>query len=67
VPLVVLALMPLGRPFRWAYLSFTYLIPLTPMTLLWDGIVSMLRIYSPKQMQTMTADLQASDYAWEIG
>lgn len=67
VPLVVLALMPLARPFRWAYLAFTYLIPLTPLIVLWDGIVSMLRIYSPKQMQKLTADLQASDYAWEIG
>jgi len=46
VPLAVLALMPLARPFRWAYLVFTYLIPLLPLIVLWDGIVSMLRIYA---------------------
>ncbi len=67
VPLVVLALMPLARPFRWTYLVFTYLIPLIPLIVLWDGIVSMLRIYSPQQMQQLTADLQAPNYVWEIG
>ena len=67
VPLAVLALMPLARPLRWAYLLFTYLVPLTPLIVLWDGIVSMLRIYSPKDMQNLTANLQAPDYFWELG
>jgi len=67
VPLAVLALMPFARPFRWAHLLFTYLIPLTPLIVLWDGIVSMLRIYSPEQMQKLTEDLRAPDYFWEFG
>jgi hypothetical protein len=67
VPLAVLALMPFARPLRWAYLLFTYLIPLMPLIVLWDGVVSMLRVYSPEQMQDLTHDLQALDYAWEIG
>ena len=67
VPGSVLILMPLARPFRWAYLLFTYLIPMMPLILFWDGIVSMLRIYSPDQMKEMTKDMQAPDYAWEIG
>ena len=67
VPLAVLALMPFARPFRWAHLVFTYLIPLVPLILLWDGMVSILRIYSPEQMKKLTEDLQAPDYAWEIG
>jgi hypothetical protein len=67
VPVAVLALMPLARPFRWAYFVFTYLVPLTPLMVLWDGIVSMLRIYSPEQMQKLTEDLQAPDYVWELG
>src|ERR1700741_933333 len=33
----------------------------------WDGMVSMLRIYSPDQMRQLTADLQAPDYPWELG
>jgi hypothetical protein len=67
VPAAVLVMMPFARPFRWAWLVFTYLIPLIPLIVFWDGIVSMLRIYSPEQMRKMTEDLQAPDYAWEIG
>ena len=67
VPLAVLALMPLARPLRWAHLLFTYLVPLLPFLMLWDGMVSMLRIYSPEQMRQLTADLQAPDYHWELG
>jgi len=67
VPFGVLLLMPFARPFRWGYLVFTYLIPLVPLILLWDVIVSFLRLYSPEQMKKFTEDLQAPDYVWEIG
>ena len=67
VPLAVLILMPFARPFRWGYLLVTYVVPLTPLIILWDGIVSMLRIYSTEQMQKLTADFQAPDYSWEFG
>jgi len=67
VPLNVLAMMPFARPFRWPYLVFTYLIPLLPLIVFWDGIVSMLRIYSPEQMRGLTESLQAADYVWETG
>jgi hypothetical protein len=67
VPLAVLALMPLARPFRWAYFVFTYLIPLLPFLVWWDGMVSLARIYSPEQLKQLTADMQAPGYVWEIG
>jgi hypothetical protein len=67
VPVAVLMLMPLARPFRLAYLVFTYLIPLMPLIVFWDGIASMLRIYSPEEMKDLTHGLQAPDYAWEVG
>lgn len=67
VPLAVMAVMPFARPLRWTHLLFTYLLPLTPFIVLWDGLVSMLRIYSPEQLRELTADLQAPDYVWEIG
>ena len=67
VPVNVLALMPFARPFRWSYLLFTYLIPVMPFIMLWDGIISMLRIYSPEQMKDMIEGLQRDDYSWEIG
>lgn len=67
VPVAVLALIPFARPFRWAYLLFTYLIPVLPLIVLWDGMVSLLRVYSLEHMQEFTNDLRAPDYAWEIG
>lgn len=67
VPLAALLLMPFARPLRLGYLVFTYLIPLMPFILLWDGMVSLLRMYSPEQMNKLTEDLQAPDYVWEIG
>jgi hypothetical protein len=67
VPLAVLVLMPFARPFRWAYWVLTYLLPIIPVIVFWDGLVSKLRVYSPKQLQKLTASLEAPDYAWEIG
>jgi hypothetical protein len=67
VPVAVLLLMPFARPFRWTYALFTYLIPLTPLIVLWDGMVSLLRVYSPEQMKELTAEFEAPDYAWELG
>ena len=66
-PIVLLALMPFVRPFRWSFLVFTYLIPVIPLSLLWDVIVSFLRVYSVEDIQKMTEDLRAPDYAWEVG
>lgn len=67
VPIAVLLLMPAARPFRWAYLAFTYLIPVLPLIMLWDGMVSLRRIYSPEEMRELIDGLSAPDYAWDIG
>lgn len=67
IPLFVVLLVPLIRPFRlWTWV-LTYLVPVLPAAILWDGFVSHLRTYTPDELRQMTADLQAPDYAWEIG
>jgi hypothetical protein len=67
VPLNVLFLTPFIRPFRWQVLPFIYLLPLIPLYVLWDGIVSILRIYSAKELRQMVACLDNSDsFDWEI-
>ncbi|MCV6605820.1 MAG: hypothetical protein OIF34_10980 [Porticoccaceae bacterium] len=59
---------PFARPFRWSRLLFTYLIPLLPLTGTFDGIVSCLRTYNPKELQQMIDSLDGSDsYHWEVG
>jgi hypothetical protein len=54
------------RPFRWDRLLWTYVIPLVPLTCLWDGIVSQLRAYTPEELEALGA---AADPAarWRAG
>ncbi len=67
VPVNVFLLMPFARPFRWSYLLFTYLIPVIPLMILFDGLVSNHRVYSDAEMRELIDDLQAPGYGWEIG
>ena len=66
-PLMVLLTAPLIRPFRWSRLLFTYLIPLVPLTCLWDGFVSMLRAYTPEELEDLAASHGDVGYAWGAG
>ncbi len=56
-----------ARPFRWSRFVFTYLVPLIPAVLLFDGIVSCLRTYRPAELRQMTQRLGAANYHWEAG
>lgn len=58
---------PFIRPFRWSRLLFTYVIPLVPLFLIWDGIVSCFRVYSPHEMRKLVEGIPGADYEWEIG
>ena len=58
---------PLIRPFRWSRLLWTYLVPIIPVALLFDGVVSCLRTYRPHELREMVEKLSASKYRWEIG
>jgi hypothetical protein len=66
VPLAVWVLTPAVRPFRWSRLFWTYLVPVIPLAILWDGVVSCLRIYTPDEMLAMAQDV-GGDYQWEAG
>jgi hypothetical protein len=68
VPLNVLLLTPFIRPVRWHVLPFIYLLPLIPLYILWDGVASILRTYSAKELRTLVASLQNTErFTWEIG
>lgn len=55
------------RPVRPARLLFTFLLPVIPLTLWVDGLLSCLRSYSLEDMRELTAGLAAPDYAWDLG
>ncbi|MDQ2772309.1 MAG: class I SAM-dependent methyltransferase [Bacteroidota bacterium] len=66
--LAQLLLTPLFRPFRLSRLVFTYLLPVIPLCTVWDGTVSVLRMYSPAELLALA---QAADpagaFAWQAG
>jgi hypothetical protein len=58
---------PRIRPFRWSRLLWTYLIPVIPLVLIFDGVVSCLRTYRPQELREIVGTLTACQYKWEIG
>jgi hypothetical protein len=68
LPLAQLLLTPFFRPFRLSRLVFTYLLPLIPLTTIWDGVVSIFRMYPPGTLLTLAhrAD-PAGRYRWQAG
>ena len=65
-PLFVLLFTPFVRPFRILRLVFTYLIPLIPLFVFWDGIVSVLRTYTVTEMLEMaSAADEQQRYEWK--
>lgn len=66
-PISVLLTTPFIRPFKIGRIIFTYLIPIVPLFVLWDGIVSSLRTYSVKEMEALVSNLQGKEtFDWEI-
>ena len=64
-PLRVLIATPFIRPFRWSRLFWTYLILAMPIVLLFDSVVSVLRVYSVEELRGLTVGLNG--YQWDIG
>jgi hypothetical protein len=58
---------PLVRPMTWQQLVFTYLVPVIPLFIAWDGAVSNARTYTVGDMEELVAPLRADGYRWEIG
>ena len=67
-PFLALAFTPFIRPLRWSRLFWTYLVPVVPFIILFDGIVSCLRTYTPAELETLSAEASlGTQYKWEIG
>ena len=58
---------PFIKPRTWWRFLWTYLIPLVPLATCWDGVISLLRVYSVQELQALTASLPDNNYTWEIG
>jgi hypothetical protein len=67
MPLAGLLTAPFARPLRISRLFWTYIIPVIPFVLFFDGVVSCLRAYSQKELSLLAAQVKAENYVWEIG
>ncbi len=66
-PINVLILTPFIKPFKFGRIFFTYLIPLVPLFTWWDGLVSVLRTYSTKELNELIESLENSNsFEWEV-
>lgn len=52
-PLWIFLITPVVKPLTLGRIIFTYLIPIIPLALCWDGFVSVLRTYSEKEMKNI--------------
>jgi hypothetical protein len=66
-PIAFLVCTPFFRPFRISRLVFTYVLPLIPLTTVWDGCVSILRLYGPGELLELTKGIGDNTYTWEAG
>lgn len=64
-PLLVWLVTPFLRPVSIPRLVFTYLVPVIPLLVLWDGVVSVLRCYRPEELRALTAGLPG-DLEWRV-
>ena len=65
-PFFVLLHTPKIRPFSWSRLCFTYLLPVVPLIVMIDGVVSCLRSYTTGELAELTGSLTGAPYDWEI-
>jgi hypothetical protein len=64
----MLLLTPFVRPFRWSRLFFTYGLPLIPLLVLFDGTVSLLRLYMEDELRELVEGVPGHEsFAWDIG
>ncbi len=66
-PLFFFIFTPFFRPFKISRILFTYLIPLIPFCTVWDGCVSLLRLYRPKELLQIAETILAHNYIWKAG
>ncbi len=67
VPILALRTAAAARPIRTSRIVWTYLLPVVPLVLWVDGLLSCLRSYSLNDMRELSAGLGGSDYDWQIG
>lgn len=66
--LMVMIGTPFMRPVKLERLLLTYIVPLIPFVVFFDGTMSMLRIYLPDELRELVGSVDGSEtFDWDIG
>lgn len=67
-PINVLLMTPFIKPFSIGRIVFTYLIPLVPLFVMLDGILSALRTYTIPEMNELISRVKGNEtFDWKVG
>jgi len=66
-PIVFFFFTPFFKPFRFSRLFYTYIIPVIPFCTVWDGIVSIIRLYKPDELLKIAREVEHESYHWRSG
>jgi hypothetical protein len=67
-PVLVVLTSAFQKPFRWSRLFWTYMLPVIPLAVAFDGLVSCLRTYTPEELMAMVHRVPHHDrYEWQAG
>jgi hypothetical protein len=66
--LLFIFLVPLfTKPVKLSRFFYTYIIPLIPLFALFDGVVSMLRMYTPEELLCLAKETEPEKFVWKSG
>lgn len=66
-PILFFFFTPFFKPFRLSRMFFTYIIPVIPFCTVWDGIVSIIRLYRPNELLLIASEITDQNYYWKSG
>lgn len=66
-PIIFFLFTPFFKPFRFSRLFYTYIIPIIPFCTIWDGVVSIIRLYKPDELLLIAKEVESDTYHWRTG
>ncbi|MDB5201510.1 MAG: hypothetical protein JWQ27_919 [Ferruginibacter sp.] len=65
-PILLFLFTPFFKPFRFSRILFTYIIPLIPFCTIWDGLISIMRLYTSAELLSL-GEATNGNYTWKAG
>ena len=66
-PIALLLMTPFIKPFKVDRIIFTYLVPVLPLLILWDGVISVLRAYTVPELKQIISEVRYHErFCWQV-